>query len=380
MMTRVVILGGGVGGTVVANQVARALQTDLQTGRLEVTVISEAADHVYQPMFLYLAFDQVVPSEAKKPERTLLDRRVKLVIGVADRIDRDAKQVRMVDGTEIPYDYLVIATGSRPAPEQITGLSEGSHMFYTEDSAIKLRQALHDFRGGRIVITVGVPHKCPVAPLEFTFMLQEWLRNRGIADRTEIVYTYPIGRLHSLEPVAQWAEPVFAERHIESHIFFNPEQVDPEKKTLTSLEGDVLDYDLLVSIPPHTGQAVIGRSGLGDAGQWIPTHRTSLQMEGAEEIFVLGDATNLPISKAGSTAHFEADVVASNIINLLQGGLGSRRYDGKVFCFIETGLTKATYITFDYVHPPQPTDPSEMIHLFKLAYNRLYWLTPAGLL
>jgi sulfide:quinone oxidoreductase len=146
------------------------------------------------------------------------------------------------------------------------------------------------------------------------------------------------------------------------------------------LEGEVLDYDLLVAIPPHMGQDVIGRSGLGDAGQWIPTHRTSLQMEGSEDVFVLGDATNLPISKAGSTAHFEADVVASNLVNLLQGGLGSMRYDGKVFCFIETGLTKATYITFDYVHPPKPTEPTEMIHMFKLAYNRLYWLTPAGLL
>jgi sulfide:quinone oxidoreductase len=211
-------------------------------------------------------------------------------------------------------------------------------------------------------------------------MLQEWLKVRGLGDKTEIVYTYPIGRIHSLEPVARWAEPVFADHKIESHIFFNPELVDPEKKTITSLVGETLDYDLLVAVPPHTGQDVIGRSGIGDAGKWIPTDRASLRMEGSHNIFVLGDATNLPISKAGSTAHFEADVVASNLVNLLRGGFGSMRYDGKVFCFIETGLTKATYITFDYLNPPQPSEPTEMIHLFKLAYNRLYWLTPAGLL
>lgn len=179
-----------------------------------------------------MAFDQVVPSEAKKPEREILDRHVKLVHGSADRIDRDGKAVIMADGSKIPYDYLVIATGSRPAPEQIAGLPEGGHIFYTEEGALKLRQALHDFNGGRIVVTVGVPHKCPVAPLEFTFMVQEWAKAKGIGDKTEVVYTYPIGRLHSLEPVAKWAAPVFEERHIESHVFFNPEKVDPKTKRL----------------------------------------------------------------------------------------------------------------------------------------------------
>lgn len=192
-------------------------------------------------------------------------------------------------------------------------------MFYTEESALKLRQALHDFSGGRIVVTVGVPHKCPVAPLEFTFMVQQWAQSKGIGDKTEVVYTYPIGRLHSLEPVARWAEPVFKDRHIESRVFFNPETVDPAKRVINSLEGEILSYDLLVAIPPHTGQEIIARSELGDAGKWVPTDRHTLRMEGADDIFVLGDATNLPISKAGSTAHFEADVVSANLVSLLKG-------------------------------------------------------------
>lgn len=379
-MAKIVILGGGVGGTIVANQVAKQMSNALSQGQLEITVISDSEQHVYQPMFLYVAFDQVMPGEAKKPERDILDPRIKMVIGSTERIDREKKVVLMSDHRAVPYDYLVIATGSRPAPELVEGLPEGGHIFYTEEGAMKLRRSLHDFQGGRIVITVGVPHKCPVAPLEFTFMLQEWAKAKGIGDKTEIVYTYPIGRIHSLEPVSEWATPVFEERKIESHIFFNPEHVDPVKKEITSLEGETLHYDLLVAVPPHTGQDVIGRSGLGDAGNWIPTDRTSLRMQGADDIFVLGDATNLPISKAGSTAHFEADVVAANLVSLLQGGFGSVTYNGKVFCFIETGLNKATYITFDYAHPPKPTAPSEMIHMFKLAYNRLYWLTPAGLL
>ncbi|MDA8194688.1 MAG: FAD/NAD(P)-binding oxidoreductase [Thermaerobacter sp.] len=379
-MPNIVILGGGVGGTIVANQVARQMRNELKNGDLSITVITESAQHVYQPMFLYMAFDQVVPADAKKPERELLDRRINLVVGAAERIDAAGNAVWMADGTRIAYDYLVIATGSRPDPEQVPGLTDGGYHFYTEEAALRLRQALHDFQGGRIVVTVGVPHKCPVAPLEFVLMVDDWAKARGIREKTEVVYTYPIGRVHSIATVAEWVEPILDGRGIETHIFFNPETVDPQAQTITSLEGETLRYDLLVAVPPHTGQAVIGRSGLGDSGGWLATDRASLRLQGSDNVFVLGDATNLPISKAGSTAHFEADVVASNLVNLLRGGLGSVRYDGKVFCFIETGLKKATFITFDYANPPTPVEATEMIHLYKLAYNRLYWLTPAGLL
>lgn len=379
-MTRIVLLGGGVGGSIVSNQLARQLKSEIVHGEVEITVVNESDVHVYQPLFLYMAFDQAVPADAQRPEQSVLNRHVKLVVGSADRVDRDKNAVIMSDGREIGYDYLVIATGSRPAPESIPGLVEGGHIFYTEESALKLRDALLAFEGGRLVVTVAVPHKCPVAPLEFTLMAQDWLNARGLGDKTQVVYTYPIGRLHSLEPVANWANEVFPHRHIETHTFFNAESVDPNKKTITSMEGETLSYDLLVAIPPHTGQEVIGRSGLGDAGNWIPTNRHSLLMEGSDNIYVLGDATNLPISKAGSTAHFEADVVAANLVNRVRGGKGSVRYDGKVFCFIETGHDQATYIKFDYEHPPKPQAPSEMIHLYKLAFNKMYWLSAAGVL
>lgn len=229
------------------------------------------------------------------------------------------------------------------------------------------------------MVTVGVPHKCPVAPVEFTLMVRDWLNTHGMED-SEVLYTYPIGRLHSLEPVANWANDIFQEKGIESKTYFNVETVDPENKTITSLEGETVSYDLLVAIPPHMGQDVIARSELGDAGNWIPTDRYSLQMVGDDSVYVLGDATNLPISKAGSTAHFEADVVAGNLINRIHGGLGSIRYDGKVFCFIEAGADKATYVKFDYQNPPKPQQPSEMIHLYKLAFNKMYWLSAAGIL
>lgn len=378
-MTRVVLLGGGVGGSMVSNQLARQLKSEILRGEVEITVINESDVHVYQPYFLYMAFDQSVPADAHRPERSVLNRLVKLVVGHAERVDHEANAVVMGDGTKIAYDYLVIATGSRPAPETIPGLVEGGHIFYTEEGALKLRDALAEFKGGRIVVTVGVPHKCPVAPVEFTLMVRDWLNTRGMQS-SEVFYTYPIGRLHSLEPVADWASGVFEQRNITSQVFFNAESIDPEKKTITSLEGDTVSYDLLVAIPPHMGQDVIKRSGIGDAGNWVPTDRYSLQMQGVDNVYVLGDATNLPISKAGSTAHFEADVVSSNLVNRLRGGRGSVRYDGKVFCFIEAGNDEATYIKFDYQHPPKPQAPTEMIHLYKLAFNKMYWLSAAGIL
>lgn len=379
MTKRVVLLGGGVGGSMVANQVARQLKSEILAGDVELTVVNESEVHVYQPYFLYMAFDQAVPGDAKRPERAVLNNLVKLEVGHAERIDREQSAVIMAGGSKIPYDYLVIATGSRPAPETIPGLVEGGHIFYTEEGALKLRDALANFQGGRIVVTVGVPHKCPVAPVEFTLMVRDWLNAHDMKD-SEVLYTYPIGRLHSLEPVANWAAKVFQDRNIDSQTFFNVETVDAENHTVTSLEGDTVSYDLLVAIPPHMGQDVIARSELGDAGNWVPTNRYSLQMEGADNIYVLGDATNLPISKAGSTAHFEADVVANNLVNRLRGGRGSIRYDGKVFCFIEAGNDEATYIKFDYQHPPKPQAPSELIHLYKLAFNKMYWLSAAGIL
>ncbi len=380
MAQEVVVLGGGVGGTVVANQLARAVAGQIDAGEVRLTQISASAHHVYQPLYLYMAFDQANPAEGRRPQASLLDPHVGLITASAERVDREQRDVVLAGGRRVHYDYLVLATGSRPAPEQVPGLQEGGHWFYTEEGALRLRDALLAFTGGRVVLVVGVPHKCPVAPLEFTFMLDEWLRGRGLRDQTELTYTYPIGRLHSLEPVARWAEPVMAQRGIRTETFFNVERVDPQARTVVGAEGTTLPYDLLVAIPPHSGQKVILDSGIGDKGGWVPTDRHTLQMVGDDHIYVCGDTTNLPISKAGSTAHFEADVIAANLASRLQGGHGSARYDGKVVCFIETGLSKATYVAFDYENPPQPKEPSALLHHMKLAYNRMYWLTSAGVL
>ena len=379
MPKRILIVGGGLAGTIVANGLCRQLRDELASGAVAISMLGASPKHMYQPGLLYVPFGRIRESELFRDQRKVLDRRVPYYIDPAKRIDTDKKTVLTETGKSHAYDFLVIATGSRIRPETIPGMVEGAHWFYDLDGARKMRDALRDFQGGKIVVNVNAPHKCPVAPLEITFMLRDFLAAKGVLEKSEITYTYPVGRLHGLEPVAKWAVPEFERCGIKSEIFFNTKSVDPKQKTLTSEEGVTLNYDLLVTIPPHTGEQVITDSELGKGG-WVPTQRDTLLREGSSDVFIVGDTTNIPISKAGSTAHFEADTIIDNLSSLIKEDRWARNYDGKVFCFMETGLHTGTYVWFNYTTPPNPGPPSQMIHWFKLAYNRMYWLSASGLL
>ncbi|MDP6564033.1 MAG: FAD/NAD(P)-binding oxidoreductase [Alphaproteobacteria bacterium] len=379
MAKNVLIVGGGLSGTIVANGLCRQLGNEMRNNEVSITMLGATDTHMYQPGLLYLPFGRIRESELFRDQRKVLDRRVPYHIDPAKQIDVEGNQVVTESGKTYSYDYLVIATGSRIRPENVPGMEEGAHWFYDLEGARKMRDALEAFEGGKIVVNVNAPHKCPVAPLEITFMLHDYLSGRGLMDKTEITYTYPIGRLHALEPVAMWTQPEFDKYGIKYETFFNTKEVDPAAKTISSEEEVTLPYDLLVTIPPHSGAQVIEDSDLG-AGGWVPTGRESLLREGSENVFVVGDTTNIPISKAGSTAHFEADTIIDNIASLCTEGRWARNYDGKVFCFIETGMSTGTYVWFNYTTPPNPGPPSQMLHWFKLAYNRMYWLSARGLL
>lgn len=379
MSKKVLIVGGGLAGTIIANGLCRHIGSELRKGDVSITMLGTTDTHMYQPGLLYVPFGKIREKELFRNQRKVLDKRVIFHIDPAANIDVDNKKVTCESGAVHDYDYLVLATGSRIMPQNIPGMAEGAHWFYDLEGARKMRDALDNFEGGKIVVNVNAPHKCPVAPLEITFMLKEYLEGKGLWEKSEITYTYPIGRLHALEPVAHWAKPAMDEGGIKYETFFNTKEVDPSAKTITSEEGVTLDYDMLVTIPPHNGAEVITASGLGDGG-WVPTDKTKLLREGSTDVFVCGDTTNIPISKAGSTAHFEADTVIDNLASLLTEGRWARDYDGKVFCFVETGMSTGTYVWFNYNTPPNPGAPSQMIHWFKLAYNRLYWLSARGLL
>ncbi|NOZ36805.1 MAG: NAD(P)/FAD-dependent oxidoreductase [Gammaproteobacteria bacterium] len=378
-MKKIVIVGGGTGGTILANNLARRLSAELRSGEVRVTVLSASDKHMYQPGLLYVAFGRMSSQELYQDQASLLEPGIVFHVDPVKTFNLDNKQVETESGVSHDYDYLVICTGSRPNPESVPGLAEHANHVYTVEAAEKTLTALQQFEGGRVAIVTGVPHKCPMVPLELTFMMHDYFKDRGILDKVEFFYTYPIGRLHSLENVAKWAQTEFDRLGILYETLFNVKQVDGKNKQVHSEEGGVVDYDLLITVPPHNGMPVILENALGGGG-WIPTNPNTLQMEGHENVFVLGDTTNIPISKAGSTAHYEAEALGENLAALVKLGTMVRTYDGKVFCFIEAGKDRATYASFDYQHPPQPQPPTQMIHWFKLAYNKLYWNSVRGLL
>lgn len=379
MAKELLVIGAGSGGLILSNTVARALSKEIKRGEVKVTLLGDRDEYLYQPGLLYVTFDLMRPAELTRKVKELIVPCVTFVHDRATKIDPGSQTVMTRGGKTLRYDYLVIATGSGLNLEEIPGLKEGGNWFYDLEGAIKLREALSRFQGGRVVVAMGLPHKCPVAPLEFVFMLDEWAREREIRDKMEIIYAFPLNRAHNIQTCADWAQGEFDKRGIQLETFFNMESVDPVKKEITSIEGTTLSYELLVAIPPHKGDDVHKESGLGGEGNWLPTHRHTLQMGKYENVFVIGDATNLPTSKAGSVAHFEAEVLSENLVNLLTGGGAPHLYYGKTFCFIEAGLHKATYLSFNYDNPPLPGPPSEAIHWFKQAYNRIHWMNLKGI-
>jgi len=383
-MKRILILGGGVGGTLTANLLIKKLRRQVDAGKVTITVVDQTGQHTYQPGFMYIAMGGERADRLQRPERGLLDRRVSLVVGQVDRVDESTQTIFLTDGLPIAYDYLVLATGSRIVPETIEHFDTEAHHFYTAEAAIELRRALDAFAGGRIVIGIaGMPYKCPPAPLEVAFLIEAELRQRGLRPATEMHFCSPIGRAFTIESVSEMATPILEQKGIELHTFFNVEAIDPERKVVQSLEGEELPYDLLILVPPHKGQQVLMDSGLAPApGGWLPTDRATLQVGGRPNVFALGDATDLPLSKAGSTAHFEAPVVTERIVAAIQGREVDHRhgdYLGKVMCFFETGDGKGTLLQFDYEHPPRPPKPNQLWHLGKIVFNKTYWHTvPKG--
>jgi sulfide:quinone oxidoreductase len=378
-----VILGGGVGGTLVANLLVRKLRYDIDRHEASVTLVDELGQHVYQPGFMYIAMGGERAEKLVRPERSLLDEEVQLQVGRAVRIDEAKSQVEMADGSFIGYDELVIATGSRIVPEEIEHFGEEAHHFYTAEAALKLRHALDAFTGGRIVIGIaGMPYKCPPAPLEVAFLIESELRERGLREKSEMHYCSPIGRAFTIESVSEMATPILADKGIELHTFFNVEAIDPQRKVVQSLEGEEMPYDLLILVPPHRGSKLVTDSGLAPASGWLPTDHHTLQVGGRPNVYALGDATDLPLSKAGSTAHFEAPIVAERIAATVQGREPRGKhadYTGKVMCFFEVGDGKGTLLQFDYDHPPRPPRPNRFWHLGKIVFNKTYWHTvPRG--
>jgi sulfide:quinone oxidoreductase len=395
-MQRIVVLGGGVGGTLAANLIARKLKKQIARGEAKVTVVDPTGRHLYQPGYMYIAMGNEKAERLSRPEKKLLDGNVELVIDDAVRIDVAEGRVELKGGERLGYDQLVIATGARILPEELPGFETEAHHFYTAHAARQLRKALDAFTGGRIVVGIaGMPYKCPPAPLEVTFLVESELRERGLRDKTELTFLSPINRAFTIESVSEMATPILEEKGIKLEVLAGIAEIDAARKVVVTDAFEEHPYDLLIAVPPHRGAQVVIDSGLAPKSGWIPTDRYSLQVkhlvtgnvpdeeiERYPNIYALGDATDLPLSKAGSTAHFEAPIVAERVAASVLGREPEGKdanYTGKVMCFFEVGDGKGTLLQFDYENPPKPPKPNQLWHLGKVIFNKTYWQTvPRG--
>ena len=391
-MKRILILGGGTGGTIAANRLRRVYGT----GEAEITVVDQDDEHVYQPGLLFVPFGMADAARLGRPRRRQLHAGITFRQASVDHVDVAADQVQLDDGTTLGYDALVIATGARLLPEETEGLTgpgwmENVFTFYTRDGAVALRDALDRFRGGRLVVNVAdMPIKCPVAPLEFCFLADDFLRRRGIRAQTEITYVTPLDGAFTKPVCNRELSGLLTGRDIRLVTDFNTGTVagrgdDSGDSRLISYDGREVPFDLAVVIPIHGGAAFVDRSpGLGDELGFIPVDRHTLQASVKPNVFAIGDATDVPTSKAGSVAHFEGEVLTSSVRCYLDGQPLTGRFDGHTNCFIETGGGKALLIDFNYGTEPLTGHypgrlglpllaESRLNHLGKLAFAQLYW-------
>ena len=308
-----------------------------------------------------------------------------------NQISPENHAVSLADERSLPYDLLIIATGCRTAPEETEGMlgpkwRVNVHDFYTLDGAKALRQKLAAFEGGRIVVHINeMPIKCPVAPLEFTFLADTFFRQRKLREKVTLTYVTPLSGAFTKPKSSKKLGHLLADKGIELVTDFVAEKVDQEHDKLVCFDGREVPYDLLVTTPTNMGDEAVRRSTLGDDLDFIPTHKHTLQSLQHPDVFVIGDATNLPASKAGSVAHFESETLADNVLLHIQGKPLKEEFDGHSNCFIESGNGKALLIDFNYEHEPHEgkfpfafgpmklLEESRLNHMGKLAFRYIYW-------
>jgi sulfide:quinone oxidoreductase len=353
-MRKILILGSGAGGTIVANKLRQELSAD----EWQITIIDRDEQHHYQAGYLMIPFGIYSRANILKPKKEFIPKGVEFVVDNIVRIDTDQRKVVTGRGSYV-YDWLVIATGCGINPDEIEGLGDGwgkdIHNFYTLEGSEALRKALKYFTCGKLVLNIAeLPFKCPIAPLEFVFMADWYFTVAGVRDKVEIELVTPLANVFT-KPVAVRALASVAEKkNIKVTPFFEIAQVNASEKTIESHKGEKVGYDLLVSIPPNFGDQAIIDSGLGDPMGYIPTDKSTLKAQNLDRVYALGDATNVPTSKAGSVAHYMAYTVVENIVREIDGQSPLPTFDGHATCFLASGFEKAILLDFNYNVEPLP--------------------------
>ena len=387
-MKTLLILGAGTGGTMVANKMADALDSK----NWRIVIVDKEERHFYQPGFLFIPFGVYSPADVVKPKRNFLPKKIEVIFSDIELIEPDLSRVRLSNDQIISYDYLVVATGSHIHPEETSGMLDGGWRnnifdFYTLEGATALSKFLSTWKGGRMVLNVSeMPIKCPVAPLEFLFLADWYFHKHNMRDKVEIVFATPLPGAFTKPRASAMLGGILEQKGINLVPDFSISEVDSSRQVIRSFDEKEIPYDLFVTIPTNMGADVIGRSGMGDDLKFIPTNKHTLQTDKWENIWIIGDAGNVPASKAGSVAHFMLDVVVENILRHMKKEELHGDFDGHANCYIESGFGKGILIDFNYTVEPLPgkfplpgvgpfslLQESPMNHLGKLAFRWIYW-------
>ncbi len=387
-MKHLLVLGGGTAGTMMVNKLAPVLDKS----EWSITLVDEYETHYYQPGFLFIPFGIYTPDEVKKPKRDFFPSDIEVIISKIELIEPDKNRVKLKNGRVLTYDLMIIATGTQIHPEETEGMKEEAwHKnifdFYTIEGATALRNFLKYWEGGKMVLNiVEMPIKCPVAPLEFVFLADWYFTEQGIRDKVEIEFVTPLPGAFTKPIAAKFLGQFMEKKNIKLHPDFSIARVDYQNNKIVDWENHEIEYDLLVTIPTNMGSQVIADSGMGDDLNFIPTDKHTLQSKNYENIFVIGDATDLPSSKAGSVAHFEAEVLFENILRYIDKRPLKSAFDGHANCYIESGFGKGILIDFNYDVEPLPgkyplpgigpfslLQETRMNHWGKMTFRWVYW-------
>ncbi|HRZ76222.1 MAG TPA: FAD/NAD(P)-binding oxidoreductase [Bacteroidales bacterium] len=387
-MKKILILGGGTAGTIMVNKLRKALERE----EWEITIVDQHRTHYYQPGFLFIPFDIYTRHDVVKPKGDFFPAGVNVVYAAIDRIEADRNRVHLEGGTFLQYDFLIIATGTQTRPDQTPGLKDALWYkeifdFYTIEGAVALRDFFRKWEGGRLVMNIAdLPYKCPVAPLEFIFLADAYFTKKGMRDKVDITYVTPLPGAFTKPVATRMLSELLQEKNIHIVPEFYLERIDNENKKLISYDEQEVPFDVLAIVPLNMGSDMIARSGLGDDLNYVLTDKHTLRSEKYENIFVLGDAANLPTSKAGSVAHFSAEILFENLMSAIEGRPLLAKFDGHANCYIETGFGKGSLIDFNYETEPLPgTFPlpgvgpfgllknTKMNHYGKVLFRWIYW-------
>ncbi|MCJ7448867.1 MAG: NAD(P)/FAD-dependent oxidoreductase [Bacteroidales bacterium] len=387
-MKNLVIIGGGTAGTAMANKLIKYLPSD----KWKIIIIEKAKEHFYQPGFLFLPFGYYTRDQITKPAKIFFPKGADVINCEVDRIYADKNLISLKDGNSIAYDVLLIATGTRISPEDTPGLKgelwqKSVFDFYTIEGAEALARFFKTWEGGNLVINIADnPIKCPVAPLEFTFYADEFFTRKGIREKVKITYVTPMSGAFTKPKASKFLGSLLEKKNINIVTDFFLGEVDNTNKKILDFGGREVPFDCLVTIPLHSGDPVISKSGLGDEFGFVKANKNTLQSVSYQNIFVIGDASNLPASKAGSVAHFQADILHKNILSFINNEPLKASFDGHSNCYIETGYGKGILIDFNYETEPLPglfplpvlgpfslLKESRINHYGKLLFKWIYW-------